>query len=299
MAIAAEQPAWTVRTVRWDGTGGVGTLLRELEADDAEGRVRLGPEGRQALRLVPVGTGGTWQASADATYLVTGASGGIGARVAAHLVVRGARHLVLAARRPVLPRALADSPAEVRLHPVDLADEAGVARLFETLLAERPPLRGIFHVAGVTADAGIGAGWDRIGRAFPAKADGARLLDRLSRGAPLSEFVLFSSTTVWFGLPGTAGYAAANGFLDGLAEERREAGLPALSIGWCAWQGVGMAADPALWQDQRVPSLPGESALAALDAALAGARGETSVVVTEQGWPHRPADGRVAAGAVT
>ncbi len=272
VALAAEQPAWTVRTVRLDPdlADPVVRLTQELGTDDDETRVRLGRSGRQALRLVPVPTRGAWRASPDATYLVTGGSRGVGALVAAHLVDRGARHLVLAARRPVMPSALAGGVARIRLRAVDLGDAAGVAALMTELRATHPPLRGIFHAAGVTADGLLAAGeWDRWAAAFPAKADGARHLDSLSRQLDLENFVLFSSSTAWFGLTGTSGYAAANGFLDGLAHERRAAGLPAVSIAWGAWQGVGMAADPGLWQDGRVPSLPPGAALTALDAALA------------------------------
>ena len=285
VALAAEQPAWTVRTVRLDPdlADPVVRLTQELGTDDDETRVRLGRSGRQALRLVPVPTRGTWRASPDATYLVTGGSRGVGALVAAHLVDRGARHLVLAARRPVMPSALAGGVARIRLRAVDLGDAAGVAALMTELRATHPPLRGIFHAAGVTADGLLAAGeWDRWAAAFPAKADGARHLDSLSRQLDLENFVLFSSSTAWFGLAGTSGYAAANGFLDGLAHERRAAGLPAVSIAWGAWQGVGMAADPGLWQDGRVPSLPPGAALAALDAALAS--DEASVLATNPDW---------------
>jgi NAD(P)-dependent dehydrogenase (short-subunit alcohol dehydrogenase family)/aryl carrier-like protein len=291
-ALVAEQPAWTLRTVRLDAdlADPAAKLTQELGTNDDETRVRLGRSRRQALRLVPIPVRGAWRASPDATYLVTGGSRGVGALVAAHLVNRGARHLVLAARRPVMPPALAGGVARIRLRAVDLGEAAGVAALMTELRATQPPLRGIFHAAGVTADGLLAASdWDRWEAAFPAKADGARYLDSLSRQLDLENFVLFSSSTAWFGLAGTSGYAAANGFLDGLAHERRAAGLPAVSIAWGAWQGVGMAADPGLWQDGRVPSLPPDAALAALDAALAS--GEASVLGTNPDWhpaAHHP-----------
>ncbi|MGH7028870.1 MAG: ketoreductase domain-containing protein, partial [Stellaceae bacterium] len=216
-------------------------------------------------------------------YLVTGGSGGVGSLVAAHLVERGARHLALAGRRPVLPLALNGGPARVALHAVDLGADGAAAALIETLRAGGPPLRGIFHVAGATADGRLGAtGSETLGQAFPAKVGGAMSLAAASRRLELAHFVLFSSTAAWFGLAGTTGYAAANGFLDGLAEERSAAGCNVQSIAWCAWQGVGMARDPALWAGGRAPSLPPVMALAALDAALVS--GETNLVVTDPAW---------------
>ena len=79
--------------------------MREIASDDGEARVRLGRQGRQGLRLVPSDWRYTWRPAADATYLVTGASGGIGQLVTTHLAALGARHLALASRRPVRPSA--------------------------------------------------------------------------------------------------------------------------------------------------------------------------------------------------
>lgn len=54
-------------------------------------------------------------------------------------------------------------------------------------------------------------------------------------------FVLFSSASAAVGNIGQANYAAANAYMDGLASYRISHKLPALSIGWSAWGGGGMA----------------------------------------------------------
>ena len=59
-ALVAEQPAWTLRTVRLDAdlADPAAKLTQELGTNDDETRVRLGRFGRQALRLVPIAARG-------------------------------------------------------------------------------------------------------------------------------------------------------------------------------------------------------------------------------------------------
>ncbi|MEK8168873.1 KR domain-containing protein [Streptomyces sp. M19] len=58
-------------------------------------------------------------------------------------------------------------------------------------------------------------------------------LDELTREAPLSAFVAFSSVAGMLGGAGQAGYAAASAALDALVHRRRAAGLPG-----CRWRGA-------------------------------------------------------------
>jgi polyketide synthase 12/myxalamid-type polyketide synthase MxaF len=68
------------------------------------------------------------------------------------------------------------------------------------------------------------------------------LLDRYTEGMPLDFFICYSSVAVLLGSAGQGNYGAANAMLDGLAHDRAARGLPATSINWGPWSGVGLAA---------------------------------------------------------
>jgi acyl transferase domain-containing protein/acyl carrier protein len=185
----------------------------------------------------------------NATYLITGGLGGLGLLTAQWLVEQGARYLVLLGRRvpsgeaQVALQALQQQGVEVRVWQSDVADGDQLARVLESITTSLPPLRGIIHAAGILDD-GVIVQQDRarFEKVFAPKVQGAWNLHRLTRSLPLDFFVLFSSASAVLGSAGQSNYAAANAFMDALAHQRRAWGLPALSINWGAWSGVGMAA---------------------------------------------------------
>ncbi|MDF5759428.1 beta-ketoacyl reductase, partial [Spongiactinospora sp. TRM90649] len=95
-------------------------------------------------------------------------------------------------------------------------------------------------------------------------------------------FVLFSSIAGVWGSGGQAAYAAANAYLDALAEHRRAHGLVATSIAWGPWAEVGMAVQGEAADYLRRRGLnPLDPQLA---SAALGQLGEACVTVADVDW---------------
>lgn len=185
----------------------------------------------------------------DATYLVTGGLGGLGLRLAHWLAEHGARHIVLTSRSAASPEArqqianLEQAGVNVVVQQCDIGVRENVEQLIATIAREMPPLRGVYHLAGVLDDGILREqNRHRFDRVLSAKALGAWYLHELTATLPLEQFVLFSSAASLLGSPGQGNYAAANAMLDSLAHARRAQGMPAASINWGSWSDVGMAA---------------------------------------------------------
>jgi acyl transferase domain-containing protein/acyl carrier protein len=218
----------------------------------------------------------------EGTVLVTGAFGVLGGLVARHLVTgHGVRRLLLTGRRgadtpeaTALVDELTALGARVETAACDTADRDALAGLLAGV-PDTHPLTAVVHSAGVLDDGVIGSLTpERLDHVLRPKADAALNLHVLTRDLPLAAFVLFSSASGTVGSSGQGNYAAANAFLDALAQHRRAQGLPAQSIAWGMWAErstlTGTLDEVDLRRIARggVGALTSDEGLALFDAAL-------------------------------
>jgi len=268
-------------------------VLLDVDEDEASGQALAGAltseESQLALRAgrllaprlvrVPAGEGVAAPLDPEGTVLITGGTGALGAQLARHLVrVRGARRLLLVSRRgaeaqgaAALMDELRELGCEVEVAACDVADREQLAGVLGGISAEHP-LRVVVHAAGVVDDCVIATlSPQRLEGVLAPKVDAALHLHELTQGLELTDFVLFSSFAGIVGSPGQGNYAAANAFLDALAQRRRAEGLAGMSLAWGPWEG-GMAgasgaADRARMERTGVVAFAAEHGLELFDRA--------------------------------
>ena len=142
-----------------DGTTASEEALEALLACPAEPQLAL-REGvalaPRAARMAPAEASDELLQDPERTVLITGATGGIGALIAQHLVeAHGARQLLLTSRSGEqapgaadLRAILEEHGAEVRIAACDVAERKELEALLGSIPAEHP-LGAVFHAAGV------------------------------------------------------------------------------------------------------------------------------------------------------
>jgi acyl transferase domain-containing protein/acyl carrier protein len=199
-------------------------------------------------RLARMSPAGARALDGGGTVLLTGGTGGLGAALAAHLVAEhGVRHLLLISREgqaaegaEELRVRLTELGAAVRIAACDVTDRERLHAVLQAIPAEHP-LKAVVHTAGTGANALLESlTGEQLELALAAKVDGALHLHELTEHMELDVFAMYSSMAGLFGGPGQANYAAASSFLDALAGRRRARGLPATSMIWGLWSGIGL-----------------------------------------------------------
>ncbi|MFD2764838.1 SDR family NAD(P)-dependent oxidoreductase [Micromonospora eburnea] len=272
-----------------------GLLLDELRRGLPETRLRIGGDGLQVARLrpLPAPDADLPDAVTSGTALVTGGLGALGLSVAGFLARQGVPAITLVGRSAPDPAAsaaidqLTAAGTRIRVVRGDVTDAEDCRRMVAE--AERDGAIGsVWHLAGRTADGAFAqlteAAFEEV---FAGKAAGADRLIEAMAGRRPAALVHFSSVSAVLGSAGQANYAAANGYLAGLATRLRGHGLPAVSIDWGPWTPRvkgGLAATEATRRaiDRLgVRALTDEEAESILRAALTAGRDRIVAVAVD------------------
>ncbi|HEY0938238.1 MAG TPA: SDR family NAD(P)-dependent oxidoreductase, partial [Trebonia sp.] len=232
-----------------------GRLAALLSGASGEDQLALRPSGilgRRLTRAPGKHHPGKHRWTPRGSVLVTGGTGSIAGHVARWLASRAAPRVILISRSgPAAPGTarlaaeLAQAGTAVQVAVCDATSREQLATVLDGA-DRRSPVTAVFHTAGVSQSVPLSDTTpDTLAAVLAAKAAGARLLDELTAGRPLDAFVLFSSGSAAWGSGLQGGYAAANAYLDALADHRRGRGLAATSIAWGMWAGGGMADEQA------------------------------------------------------
>lgn len=250
--VAHEYPLWTTTGFDAPSSARIDETLARTIVTSAGGDVfALRRGGWRRRTLVPINPGArSFKSARPGAVVITGGLGAVGLAVAGELANRGYRSLVLASRGGVerdagRRRAVLDleaSGVRVLTPTLDAADRESVARMLAEARARFGGVVGVVHAAGLLADRLLRTTTEAdLESVLRPKAVAAVHLDELTRDDDLDFFLLCSSVVSLEGNVGQGGYAAANAYLDALAEARRALGRVATSIHWGPWR-AGMAA---------------------------------------------------------
>jgi len=258
--INAEHPQLSAQWVGTDSWSDPHALWRRLVEDarcpeDREIWYQAGQRWVRAFREATFGAqhGSSWWTDGG-VYLLTGGAGGIGRRLARHVVQKVKRPTLLLAGRSPQNEAIAALLAELRTLggecqylQADVTQRDQVEAIVRGIEAEREQLNGIIHCAGVLQDAFVRSKRpEQFEQVLAPKVAGVVNLDEATRHLSLDFFVLFSSAVGWLGNPGQADYAAANAFMDAYAVHRerlrraKQRSGRTLSMAWPLWADGGM-----------------------------------------------------------
>ncbi|MER0241447.1 beta-ketoacyl reductase, partial [Streptomyces sp. HSW2009] len=231
------------------------------------------------------------------TTLITGGTGALGTHIARWLAHQGAPHIHLTSRTgpntpgtQQLTQELTQLGTTLTITACDTSNPQQLQNLLNTI-PTHTPLTTIIHAAGIAENTPFTElDLPHMDEVLRSKALSACHLHELTKDLDLSAFVLFSSGAATWGGSHQGAYAAANTYLDALAEHRRALGLPATSIAWAPWGETGMAADEAArtyYNRRGMNPLDPELAVRSLQQALS--QGDTNLAVADIDWAKFPA----------
>jgi polyketide synthase PksN len=192
-------------------------------------------------------------AQSAGTVLITGGLGRLGLALATNLAEFGRGNIALVSRRAPDPgqwleiaklqRVMSGKNAARKIVHLcaDVADAQSVQQLFTECKARFGSMDTIVHAAGsATATSILDADLALYCESLQPKIFGLLNLLAAADQHGVGTLVAFSSVSVALGDLGTGSYAAANRFMDAMAENQRSARTRILSINWPFWATGGM-----------------------------------------------------------
>ena len=191
---------------------------------------------------------------ARGVHVVIGGLGRVGSTLAEHLLRDPDTTVVVYDSAP--PAALTaqqhvalSSLREIGMHRLELitadaADADHLRRVVEQLCARHGELAGVIYAPGLPVSESIGGVTDKpelmYQRHFQTKGRGLRALDAALRDMPVAHCLIVGSLASVLGGIGSAGYTAANCYLDAYVERRnRTTSSPWRNVLWDHWIDPG------------------------------------------------------------
>ncbi|WP_308290635.1 SDR family NAD(P)-dependent oxidoreductase [Streptomyces cellostaticus] len=233
--VRAENPLLAVQAVGLaEGVDEAAALAAELAGDGRDPEVAHTAGGRRVPRPAPAPAAEPVAVRDGGVYVVSGGAGGLGRAVAERIVGRADAHVVLLGRGERPPAAL---DGRLSYRTADVSDPAAVEGVLAAVRAERGPINGVVHAAGVLRDGfALTKSADDLAAVLAPKAAGVRALAAATADDPLDFFVAFSSIAAHIGSAGQSDYAYANAYLDAYAERHPRI----TSVAWPMWADGGM-----------------------------------------------------------
>lgn len=192
--------------------------------------------------------------TANATYLITGGTGGLGRSLARWFIDQGARNIILVSRSGgtktdelnALLNYAAGHGAKISISRCDASVRSSIELVLDSAYSRGfPEVRGIVHAAAVFKDAlfetSIHSDWTMV---QSAKMQAALNLHHIfDKPGDLDFFICLGSIVGISGNMGQASYAGANASLDSLCRWRGEHGLCGISIDLPGISDVGHVAE--------------------------------------------------------
>eukprot|EP00026_Physarum_polycephalum_P000059 Phypoly_transcript_00059.p1 GENE.Phypoly_transcript_00059~~Phypoly_transcript_00059.p1 ORF type:complete len:2631 (+),score=316.25 Phypoly_transcript_00059:2-7894(+) len=184
------------------------------------------------------------------TCLITGGLGGLGLASARWLVDKGISRIALVGRRQptsteqISIDCIRNCGGVVKIYVADVGEYEQMKEVVSQIQSdpEMAPLIGVIHSALALKDELVkNTTWNNFSSVLKTRLQGAHNLHVLTKDLPLSFFIMYSSLSTYYGIPGQTSYNASNSYFDALAQTRSLMGFPSFSFGLPLVSGVGIA----------------------------------------------------------